>query len=70
LVINVPTGDYLNRKNAPLANELINLEVILNVIPHIVSRRFSGGLYPIELANGIASLSSYPSAKILQKLLG
>ena len=69
LVINVPTGDYLDRKNAPLANELINLEVILNVIPHIVSRRFSGGLYPIELANGIASLSSYPSATILQKLL-
>lgn len=69
LVINVPTGDYLDRKNAPLENELINLEVILNVIPHIVSRRFSGGLYPIELANGIASLSSYPSAKILQRLL-
>ncbi|MBM7701140.1 hypothetical protein [Kurthia huakuii] len=69
LVINVPTGDYLDRKNAPLANELINLEVILNVIPDIISRRYSGGLYPIELANGIASLSSYPSAKILQKLL-
>lgn len=69
LVINIPTGYYLDRKDAPTSNELINLEVILNVLPNIVSRRFSGGLYPIELANGIASLSSYPSAKILQKLL-
>ncbi|MFD1203774.1 hypothetical protein ACFQ38_01330 [Sporosarcina contaminans] len=69
LVINVPTGDYLDSKNAPLPNELINLEAILNILPNLVSRRFSGGLYPIELANGIASLSSYPSAKILQQLL-
>ena len=69
LVINVPSGDYLDRKNAPLPNELINLEVILNTLPNLVSRRYSGGLYPIELANGIASLSSYPSAKILQNLL-
>jgi Helicase HerA, central domain len=35
----------------------------------LVSRRFGGGLYPIELANGIASLSSYPSAKSLQRFL-
>ncbi|GIN41187.1 hypothetical protein [Heyndrickxia oleronia] len=69
LVINVPTGNYLDRKNAPLPNELINLEAILNILPNLVSRRFSGGLYPIELANGIASLSSYPSARILQQLL-
>lgn len=69
LVINIPTGDYLDRTNSPLQNELINLDVILNIIPNLVSRRFSRGLYPIELANGIASLSSYPSAKILQQLL-
>lgn len=69
LVINVPTGHYINREDAPTSAELINLDVILNSLPYIVSRRYSGGLYPIELANGIASLSSYPSAKILQNLL-
>lgn len=69
LVINIPTGNYIDSKDAPNANQLINLEVILNTLPHIISKRYSGGLYPIELANGIASLSNYPSAKILQKLL-
>lgn len=69
LVINIPTGLFLDREDAPLADEIINLKPILNFLPRIASRRFSGGLYPIELANGIASLSSYPSAKILQRLL-
>jgi hypothetical protein len=32
----------------------------------ILSNRFEGALLPIELANNIASLSTYPSAKTLE----
>ncbi|HMO83415.1 MAG TPA: hypothetical protein PKC18_00695, partial [Lacipirellulaceae bacterium] len=53
----------------PTPADLIGLDRILATLPTLVSRRFEGGLYPIELANGIASLSSYPSAKILQRFL-
>jgi len=28
-----------------------------------------GALFPVELANGVASMSSYPSAKILQRFI-
>jgi len=35
-------------------------------LPKILSNRYEGALLPIELANGIASLSTYPSAKVLE----
>jgi hypothetical protein len=38
-------------------------------LPSLVSHKFEGWLYPVELANGIASMSSYPSATILQRFL-
>ena len=69
MVLSVPPGLYDDRREAPLPADLIGLDRILATIPTLVSRRFGGGLYPIELANGIASLSSYPSAKILQRFL-
>ena len=31
----------------------------------LLSSRYEGALFPIELANNIASLSTYPSAKVL-----
>lgn len=69
MVLSVPTGDYCERGDFPAPADLIGLDRILATLPKLVSRRFEGGLYPIELANGIASLSSYPSAKILQRFL-
>jgi hypothetical protein len=68
-VLSVPPGLYDDRREAPLPADLIGLGRILTTILTLVRRRFGGGLYPIELANGIASLSSYPSAKILQRFV-
>lgn len=69
MVLSIPTGDYRERGEFPARSDLIGLARILATLPGLVSRRFEGGLYPIELANGIASLSSYPSAKVLQRFL-
>jgi len=63
MVLNIPTGDY---KSDPKENDLIGFERIMATLPSIISNRFEGAIYPIELANGIASLSSYPSAKVLE----
>ena len=57
------------RPDFPAPADLIGLGRILATLPGLVSRRFEGALYPIELANGIASLPSYPSAKILERFL-
>lgn len=69
LVLNVPTGSYQEDVEFPVAADLIGLERILATIPSIISHRFEGALFPVELANGVASLSSYPSAKILQRFI-
>lgn len=69
MVLNVPTGDYLSDNNRPSTEDLIGLVRILATLPSLVSHKFEGALYPVELANGIASMSSYPSASILQRFL-
>lgn len=69
LVLNIPTGNYNPSKDFPLQEDLIGLNKILSTLPSLISRKYSGALYPIELANGIASMSSYPSAKILQNFI-
>jgi len=69
LVLSVPTGEYLPDADRPNANDLIGLDRILATLPSLVSHKFEGALYPVELANGIASMSSYPSATILQRFL-
>lgn len=69
MVLNIPTGEYLDDVNKPTKQELIGLERIIATIPSIVSHKFEGALFPVELANGIASMSSYPSASILQKFI-
>jgi hypothetical protein len=69
MVLNVPTGEYSADRNWPTAADLIGLNRILATLPSLVSHKFEGALYPVELANGIASMSSYPSAAILQRFL-
>lgn len=69
MVLNVPTGNYLEAGDRPLPTDLIGLQRILATLPSIVSHKFEGALFPVELANGIASMSSYPSAAILAKFL-
>ncbi len=67
MVLNVPTGEYDDNVNFPVSTDMIGLNRILATLPSLVSHKFEGALFPIELANGIASMSSYPSAKILQR---
>ncbi|RAU84060.1 hypothetical protein [Pontibacter arcticus] len=69
MVLNLTTGEYIDDPEYPTADTLIGLSRILTTIPSLVSSRFEGALFPIELANGIASMSSYPSASILQKFV-
>ena len=68
MVLNVPTGHYNPDPKFPGESNLIGLGRILATIPSLVSHKFEG-LFPIELANGISSMSSYPSAKILERFL-
>jgi hypothetical protein len=63
MVLSIPTGEYTDSVGV---QSFIGLEKILNTLPSLVSYRHEGALVPIELANGVASLSSYPSAAILK----
>jgi hypothetical protein len=69
MVLNVPTGNYCSDQNFPVTSDLIGLARILATIPSLISHKYEGALFPIELANGISSMSSYPSAKILERFL-
>ncbi|WP_445354871.1 hypothetical protein ACJJI5_18360 [Microbulbifer sp. EKSA008] len=63
MVISVPTGEY---KDTESLDDFIGLPRILATLPALVSYRHECALVPVELANGVASLSSYPSAAILK----
>ncbi len=63
LVISIPTGAY---KDTTDINDLIGAHRILNTIPDLRSYQYEGALIPLHLANGIASLSTYPSAQVLR----
>lgn len=69
MVLNVPTGQYLDAVDRPVESDLIGWQRILATLPSLVSHKFEGALFPIELANGVASMSSYPSASVLRKFL-
>lgn len=69
LVLSIPTGAYDPSGNFPTADNLIGFNRILATLPSLLSHRFEGALFPIELANGIASMSSYPSSRILSAYL-
>jgi len=62
-VLNIPTGLYIQD---PKISDLIGIDRIFATLPTILSSQHEGGLLPIELAHGIASLSTYPSAQILK----
>ena len=63
LVLSVPTGAYVDTSGL---DDFVGLERILATLSPIVSHRHECALVPIELANGLASLSNYPSASILK----
>ncbi len=63
MVLNIPTGEY---KEDVKISDLIGADRIFATLPRILSNRYEGALLPIELANGVASLSTYPSAQILK----
>lgn len=62
IVLSIPTGEY---KDVKELNDLIGVERIVKTIETLVSHKHEGALVPIQLANGIASLSTYPSANVL-----
>lgn len=62
MVLSIPTGTFTPN---PTLDDLIGADRIFSTLPTILSSRFEGALLPIELANGVASLSTYPSARIL-----
>jgi hypothetical protein len=70
LVINVPTGHYDPLGGFPSQSDLIGFNRVLSTLPSLSSHKFEGALFPVELANGVASMSSYPSAKVLQLFAG
>lgn len=63
MVLNIPFGEF---DPNPQLDDLIGAPDIFSTIPKILSNRHEGALLPIELAHGIASLSTYPSAKMLK----
>lgn len=71
MVLNVPTGEYLDSGDMPASiDDLIGFERVLATLPSLVSYHNEGALIPINLANGVASLSSYPSAAVLKLFAG
>lgn len=68
-VLNIPTGQYNRSADFPTKDHMVGLGEILSTLPSLISRKYENALFPIELANGIASMSSYPSAKILERFL-
>lgn len=69
ITLNMPTGKYNPDDLFPRVEDIIGLKRILATLPSLISRKYEGALYPIELVNGIASMSNYPSAKILQDFI-
>lgn len=61
-VLNIPTGSYVRD---PSLTDLIGGSDILATLPTILSARYENALLPVELAHSVASLSTYPSAKVL-----
>ena len=69
MVLSIPTGHFNDSDDFPKTADIIGLGRILATLPSLISHKFEGALFPVELANGIASMSSYPSGKILQRFI-
>jgi hypothetical protein len=63
LVLSIATAGFVPN---PTIADLLAADAILSTLLTIGSARFTGALLPIELANDVASLSTYPSARILK----
>jgi hypothetical protein len=63
MILNIPAGKHIPN---PRYSDLIGAGDIFATLPSILSYRHEGAILPIELAHGIASLSTYPSANILK----
>jgi hypothetical protein len=71
MVLSIPTGEYIPKNDAPSSeDDFIGLTRIIATLPQLVSYRHESALVPIELVNGIASLSNYPSAQVLKLFAG
>jgi hypothetical protein len=68
MILNIPTSKNVRNpyNESPKLEDLIGVENIFATLPELLSYRHEGGLLPVELANGVASLSTYPSAQILK----
>jgi hypothetical protein len=68
MVLSIPTSKNVKNpyNESPKLEDLIGTENIFATLPELLSYRHEGGLLPVELANGVASLSTYPSAQILK----
>jgi len=68
MVLNIPTGKNVDNPyiESLKLEDLIGAVNIFATLPELLSYRHEGGLLPVELANGVASLSTYPSARILK----
>ena len=66
MIVNIPTGERGEFVENPSVSHLIAFKNIKATLPKILSNRFEGALLPVELVNGVASLSTYPSAKVLE----
>ena len=62
-VLSIPVGEY---KDASSINDLIGAEKIFSTLRELLSYSHENAIVPIQLANGVASLSTYPSAKVLR----
>lgn len=66
MVLNIPTGVRGESVENPSENNLIGFKDIITTVKKILSNRYEGAIVPLELVNGVASLSTYPSAKVLE----
>ncbi len=60
-VLNIPNANNSN----PQDPDLIGSNRIFRTLNTILSTRYEDGLLPVELAHSVASLSTYPSARVL-----
>ncbi|MEW6125699.1 MAG: hypothetical protein AB1757_01440 [Acidobacteriota bacterium] len=66
-VLTIPVScEMKNFISNPRLDNVIGLSRILQTLPNILSSKHENGLLPIELANAVASLSTYPSAQVLK----
>ncbi|WP_420578309.1 hypothetical protein [Ekhidna sp.] len=67
LVVSIPPGKYID---SDTASDLIGFDRITGTLKDLLSFRHENALVPIELAHGVASLSTYPSAHIFRLFSG